>query len=162
MTICVCTGQYAIVTKTADWTNKEGLAIFGDLMCQVGSPTEAVLLLLRCTEDQVCAVMPEERQRTLVKQHFDMLMEQIPEAVREAKLRYKPVGFARLQPDWRDNWESLPLKEYWDDPDLVVNMCVLRSESSLCRHVAFLSYVYYDKSTLKIFFWNFALAAQFL
>jgi hypothetical protein len=119
------------VTKTADWTNKEGLAIFGDLMCQVGSPTEAVLLLLRCTEDEVCALMPEEKQRALIKHHFDMLMELIPEAVREAKLRYKPVGFARLQPDWRDNWENLPLKEYWDDPDLVVNMPVLLTASSL-------------------------------
>jgi hypothetical protein len=112
--------QYGIVTKTADWTNQEGLALFGDLMCEVGAPTEAILLLLRCAETEVCARMPGERERALIRPHFDMIIGHITAAIRDAKTRYKPVGYARLEEGWKDRWKELPLKEYWDDPDLLV------------------------------------------
>lgn len=114
--------QYGIVTKTADWTNKEGLTIFGDLMCELGAPTEAILLLLRCAQDEVMTRMPGDTERAIVKEQFEMVVVHVIEAIREAKTRFKPVGFARLQEGWRDRWQELPLKEYWDDPDLVVRV----------------------------------------
>lgn len=76
------------------------------------------------TEREIVNEMDSDQGAALIKPHFDMILGKLAEAIREAKVRMKPPGSARLQENWRDNWENLPLRDYWDDPDLVVSLSV--------------------------------------
>lgn len=115
------TVQYALLTgvDASGWESKEGLMVLGDLITELGSPVEPILLLSRRAQRLLAERMDSDDDAALVRPYFETLISLISTAATEGRKRYVPAGAARLDEGWRDRWKELPLREYWDDPELV-------------------------------------------
>mmetsp|Transcript_44223 Transcript_44223/g.88834 ORF Transcript_44223/g.88834 Transcript_44223/m.88834 type:complete len:312 (-) Transcript_44223:713-1648(-) len=123
--------QFAIVGGVDQWVREDTANDFGKLLVECGSSSTSVALLLREAAAELAQRIPTDKAHAIITARLEPLVEAITAGKRKAKAEAGPSLASATQEDRERNWEQLPLKEIWADPnfkDLPEYLEEIRSE----------------------------------